>query len=111
MTAATPERPARDHQDEQGHAEFTGWMEAQGNPTGDVYAEYGQDDMAEAFAAGMRAARDLAAVSAGQQAAYAEDREADEINREDARDDDDGERDIARRMDALDEAARLEAEL
>ena len=41
------------------------------------------------------------------QLAAEEDREADEINAQDA--DDDGERDTARRMDALDEAARLEA--
>ena len=58
--------------------------------------------------------------SAGQQLAYDQDREAEEIAAEDdvftadaasldSDFDDDGERDTARRMDALDEAARLEA--
>jgi hypothetical protein len=65
----------RDLAAEQGHAEFTGWMEAQGHPYGDGYAEYGRPDMAEAFAAGMRAARDLAAATDAQPAINAAYRE------------------------------------
>jgi hypothetical protein len=69
----------RDRQAEQGHAEFTGWAEAQG------YAEDfpDWDCRAEAFAAGMQAARDLAAVAEPQPApepaaAMAETRKVDE---------------------------------
>jgi hypothetical protein len=51
----------RDLQAEQGHAEFTGWAEAQGYVS--EYAAYGRDNLAEAFAAGMQSARDLAAVA------------------------------------------------
>jgi hypothetical protein len=50
-------------QAEQDHAEFTGWMEAQGyNPDPDMVC--GGGDMADAFAAGMQAARELAAAQA-----------------------------------------------
>lgn len=42
------------------YAEFSHWMKAQGNDL-HAYAEYGSNDMAEAFEAGMRAQRDLAA--------------------------------------------------
>ena len=53
------------------------------------------------------------AITGGQQLAYDEDAEADEMDDpdDDADSDDDGERDTARRMDALDEAARLEDRL
>ena len=110
MTAATPGQP-RDRHAEQDHAEFARWYEAQGYGKPDE--EFGAGEMADVFTAGMQAQRDLDAaqhpkpVSTGQQLAYDEDREAEEI----AREDDDGERDTARRMDALDEAARLEAGL
>lgn len=48
---------ARDHQAEEGCAEWRGWMEA------NAYSTHPDDceGMAEAFAAGMRAARELAA--------------------------------------------------
>lgn len=49
----------RDHQAEQDHAEFAGWFEAQGYTTG----AFESDSMAEAFTAGMQAARDLAGVA------------------------------------------------
>jgi hypothetical protein len=48
---------ARDLQAEQDHAEFAAWMEAQGYR---LDATYMQGDMADAFAAGMQAERDLA---------------------------------------------------
>lgn len=47
-------------QAEQEHAEFAGWMEAQGYPSPED--RYDGSEMAEAFAAGMQAQRDLAAV-------------------------------------------------
>ena len=43
----------------------SGEPDHQGHPHGDGYAEYGQGDMAEAFAAGTQAARDLAATAPG----------------------------------------------
>jgi hypothetical protein len=57
VSAPTPERPERDPQAEQDHAEWRGWMEA------NAYSTHPDDceGMAEAFEAGMRAARDLAA--------------------------------------------------
>lgn len=59
---ATPGQAARDLPAEGTAREFAGWAEAQGYPgdTGDR-PEYAIGDMAEAFAAGMQAARDLAA--------------------------------------------------
>jgi hypothetical protein len=81
-----------------------------------VHEEAGAQAAIDAFLAGdsvsaesireALAAQEPRLVSSGQQLAYDEDREAEEINAED-----DGERDTARRMDALDEAARLEAGL
>lgn len=53
----TEEKPQPEHPDQR-YAEFTGWFEAQDHG---AYAEYGRDDMADAFVAGMQAARDLAA--------------------------------------------------
>jgi hypothetical protein len=47
---------ARDLQAEQDRAEFTGWFEAQGYPSPED--RYDGDEMGEAFAAGMQAARD-----------------------------------------------------
>lgn len=49
----------RDPQAEQDHAEFAGWMDAQGHPNEDGYDEYGFGDMRDAFTAGAQAARDL----------------------------------------------------
>jgi hypothetical protein len=49
---------SRDLQAEQDHAEFIGWFAAQGYRDG---ATYLQGDMADAFAAGMQAQRDLEA--------------------------------------------------
>jgi hypothetical protein len=47
---------ARDFQAEQEHAEWSGWMEAQGFPRHEGYAG---GDMFDAFKAGMQAQRDL----------------------------------------------------
>jgi hypothetical protein len=57
VTAPTPERPERDPQAEQDCAEWRGWMEA------NAYSTHPDDceGMAEAFEAGMWAARDLGA--------------------------------------------------
>jgi hypothetical protein len=56
MTAAMP------GQTDDANAEFTRWAEAEGiDPLGMDYAEYGADGLRDAFAAGMQAARDLAA--------------------------------------------------
>jgi hypothetical protein len=52
---------ARDLAAEEAHAEFTGWMEAQGYPSPDD--RYDGDEMAGAFAAGMQAGRDLIAAA------------------------------------------------
>lgn len=49
----------RDLASEETAREFTGWLEAQGQ---DRYEEFARGDMADAFAAGMQAERDLAAV-------------------------------------------------
>lgn len=60
MNAQTP----RERQSERDHAEWLGWAEAQGiDPEGTDYAEYGADGLHEAFLAGMRAQRDLDAVT------------------------------------------------
>jgi hypothetical protein len=54
--------PGRDLQAEQDHAEFTGWLEAQGyNPDPDMVC--GGDWRRDAFFAGMQAARDLDAAT------------------------------------------------
>lgn len=63
MSAVTPGRAARDLRTEEAKSEFDGWFAAQGNDPGDDYAEYGSGDMAESFAAGMQAERDLTAVT------------------------------------------------
>lgn len=63
MSAVTPGRAARDLRAEEAKSEFDGWFAAQGNDPGDDYAEYGSGDMAESFAAGMQAERDLTAVT------------------------------------------------
>lgn len=99
-TAATPAQADRDRADEEITREFAGWAEAQGYDDSELYSFA---EMDEAFAAGMQAARDLDAAQpprpapgsplpAGQQLAYDEDAEADEIAAEDDPDldDDDG---------------------
>jgi hypothetical protein len=55
----------RDYAAEHDHAEFTGWMEAQGYNSREHFDE---DFMAEAFTAGMQAARDYAAEAGPQPA-------------------------------------------